>query len=163
MGHLCHQRCWIHLLQLRTPTATLLDSGLRTWHSANQFQHAHTPPTTAGCFTYPGVDVAKPSGDPALKTAEYQRNLQVVKARRNPCARCGKPIDYDGPSYLIINGRRRWNPWGFECGHIIDRVYGGSNALTNLQAEHRRCSRKAGSRLGHARRWGVKVQRSRRW
>jgi 5-methylcytosine-specific restriction endonuclease McrA len=90
-------------------------------------------------------------------TAQYRANRAILKARRDPeCARCGGLIDYDGARFHAYQDMRVENPWAFDAGHIIDVALGGDNSLGNLQAEHVRCSRKAGSMLGHARRWGSK-------
>jgi hypothetical protein len=95
--------------------------------------------------------------DKARDTAQYRRNRARLKAMRIlECARCGGLIDYEGARYVEYQGKRTENPWAFDAGHIVDVALGGSNDITNLQPEHVRCSRKAGSLLGHARRWGVK-------
>ena len=83
---------------------------------------------------------------------EYKRNRAVLLAMRLPCARCGGAIDYDGPRFAWVNGRRVENLAAFDCGHVVDRALGGDNSLANLQAEHARCGRHAGARLGNARR-----------
>lgn len=65
-------------------------------------------------------------------------------------------IDYDGPRYLIINGKRRLNPRYLVVGHIVSRYEAKRmgwtvkqmNALTNLRAECQRCSNRSGARLG---------------
>jgi hypothetical protein len=95
------------------------------------------------------------NGDPALKSQAYRGARARLRARRDPCARCGGMIDYDGPRYFTINGKRIENPLAFDAGHRVDRVHGGNEAFSNLQAEHVRCSRRAGARLGARRRWGM--------
>ena len=59
------------------------------------------------------------SGNPARKSGQYRRNRAIIRARGDPCARCGMEIEYDAPRYLIVNGVRRENPWAFDCGHIV--------------------------------------------
>jgi hypothetical protein len=110
--------------------------------------------------------MGKPTGDPRLKSGAYRRLREIIRQRRDVCARCGQPIDYDGPRYVIDRyGRKRENPWAFDCGHIVDRVFGGTEELWNLQAEHVKCSRKAGAKLGARQRWGPPRQAitRRRW
>jgi hypothetical protein len=78
---------------------------------------------------------------------EYVRNRAIIRAQRRPCARCGRPIAYDQPYWLIgPTGRRKVNPWAFHCGHIVSRHRGGSHTLSNLQAEHAGCSIRDGAR-----------------
>jgi hypothetical protein len=99
----------------------------------------------------------------------YMRNRAIIRAQRRPCARCGKPIDYDQPYWWIVNGRRKVNPWSFHCGHIVARINGGTHDLANLQAEHAGCSIRAGAREANRRRKAIRVvvwsqlDRSRRW
>ncbi len=81
----------------------------------------------------------------------YVRNRAIIRAQRRPCARCGRTIDYDGPYWLIVKGRRTINPLAYHCGHIVDRVRGGTHELTNLQPEHAACSIRSGARLGQKR------------
>jgi hypothetical protein len=85
----------------------------------------------------------------------YQRNRAALldAARRGlwPCARCGGPIDYDGPRYLPLPGRRRENPLAFDAGHVVAKAEGGTHELANLQPEHVRCNRVHGAHLGNQR------------
>ena len=77
----------------------------------------------------------------------YVRNRVIIRAQRRPCARCGGPIAYDEPYWLItITGRRKVNPRAFHCGHIVSRNRGGSHTLSNLQPEHAGCSIRSGAR-----------------
>lgn len=82
----------------------------------------------------------------------YMRNRAIIRAQRRPCARCGKPMMYDQPYWLTVNGRRKVNPASFHCGHIRSRINGGTHELTNLQAEHAGCSIRAGAREANRRR-----------
>ena len=86
---------------------------------------------------------------------EYQANRAIIRAQRQPCARCGDGIDYDGPYWLIRNGRKTINRLAFHCGHIVDRADRPDHSLANLRAEHAGCSVKSGARSGAARRWGT--------
>jgi hypothetical protein len=78
------------------------------------------------------------------------------QARREPCRRCGQPIDYDSPRYWP--GTRRVNPTTLAVGHVIGRhearALGWSeeriNAITNTQPEHARCSDSSGATYGNA-------------
>ena len=118
----------------------------------------------AGAFCCLGVNVpANGKGDPALKTQRYRRNREIIRRKRWPCARCGAAIDYDGPRFVTVEGRRVENPWAFDCGHIIDRALGGSEELWNLQPEHVVCSRKAGAKLGARRRWTRRASITAAW
>lgn len=96
------------------------------------------------------------SGSPARKSPLYRRNRAIVRARGDPCARCGLEIEYDAPRYVIgVDGVRRENPWAFDCGHVVPLALGGTEELANLQAEHVRCSRTSGGRLGLQLRYGL--------
>jgi hypothetical protein len=95
------------------------------------------------------------SGAAARKSVEYRRNRAIVEARRDPCARCGGEIDYYGPRYFVVGGARRENPFAFDCGHRVPLALGGTEELANLQAEHVRCSRTSGGRLGLQLRYGL--------
>jgi hypothetical protein len=109
------------------------------------------------------------SGNPARKSIEYKRNRAILRARGDPCARCGGEIDYASPRYSVVNGRRRENPWSYDCGHVVAVALGGTEELSNLQAEHVRCSRTSGGRLGLSLRFGARTTGSstaamwRRW
>lgn len=72
---------------------------------------------------------------------ERNRWVPLVAAGRVACYRCG---------LLIPPGA----PW--DLGHTDDR-----RGWTG--PEHRHCNRKHGSKIGHQRRWGMRLQRSRRW
>lgn len=101
--------------------------------------------------------------DPLLTTAQWRKIRQHWIKLRRPCARCGMPIDYDGPRYLVVNGRRRQNPRSLVVGHIVSRYDARRmgwtedriNSIPNTQPECQDCSNRSGARLGQ------KVQRSR--
>jgi 5-methylcytosine-specific restriction endonuclease McrA len=72
-------------------------------------------------------------------------------AQRQPCARCGRDIDYETvPRYAL----------SLDVGHIVERDRARAmgwtdseiNALSNTQPEHQRCSRTAGVRYGNGKR-----------
>ncbi len=74
----------------------------------------------------------------------YARNARIVRAATSaahqrgesvPCIRCGREVAPDQR---------------FDVAHRIDASRGGSNDLSNLAVEHRRCNRSAGGRLGAA-------------
>lgn len=69
-------------------------------------------------------------------------NADNLKAqRRQPCARCGQPIDYQAEP---------GDPSGFNAGHIkswIDYPHLRADP-SNLQPEHERCNKSAGKREG---------------
>jgi hypothetical protein len=82
--------------------------------------------------------------DPLLTTALYKRNrAQLKRLRLQPCAVCGRTIDYTKPG-------------SFVAGHIVSRrkakLLGWTedmiNARSNLQPECRSCSNKTGAREG---------------
>lgn len=78
---------------------------------------------------------------------------------RGDCARCGRPIDYDGPRYFYVvigNGvrERRQNPWALDVGHIMGKDIDPRLmwAPCDTQPEHARCNRRAGARYGNRKR-----------
>lgn len=76
----------------------------------------------------------------------YNTNRAALRARTmqrgDPCARCGKPFQWDVPW---------WYSWAFTAGHIVDVIDGGGDELDNLQPEHHRCNTSAGAKKGIAR------------
>jgi hypothetical protein len=91
--------------------------------------------------------ITRPDRERWDRDPEYMRNRAIIRAQRRSCARCGKPIGYDQPYWLVgPTGRRKVNPWAFHCGHIVARHRGGNHALDNLQAEHAGCSIRDGAR-----------------
>lgn len=63
------------------------------------------------------------------KTALRDRMRARVKATRAACALCGEPINYDLPHS---------DPKSFVIDHIESLHEGGADALSNIQAAHRR-------------------------
>jgi hypothetical protein len=94
---------------------------------------------------------------PALVTELARRKVREYWRRSGrPCAVCGAAIDYAGPRYLVVNGRRVQNPRALVVGHIVSRrkakLLGWSaeqiNALSNTRPECQRCSNLSGARDG---------------
>lgn len=78
---------------------------------------------------------------PNPRNRNGHRRRQAVarlRARRDPCALCGGPIDYDLPP---------GHPLSFECDEIVPVSLGGSPYdMDNLQAAHRICNQRRGNR-----------------
>ena len=72
----------------------------------------------------------------------YARNARIVRASVNAAHKRGESVACIGCGREVQPGQR------FDVGHIIDASRGGSNALDNLGAQHRRENRSAGGRLG---------------
>lgn len=93
--------------------------------------------------------------DPLLKTHAWQLIKAHWRRVRDPCHRCGTPIDYDSPRYY--EGTRRVNPHTLAVGHIVGRhearLLGWTDAminqLSNTQPEHARCSDTSGATYGN--------------
>ena len=85
-------------------------------------------------------------------TANYQRLVTSLRARRLPCWLCGQPIDYEAPFD---------DPNAFTADHVQPLSLHPDLAEdpTNLRAAHRRCNGSRGNRapaldLGQlSRRW----------
>jgi hypothetical protein len=113
--------------------------------------------------------------DPLLVTPQHRANRRHWQRLRLPCARCGKPIAYDQPTFFVVNGKRIMNPLALHVGHIVPRwrakqlgwTPAQTNALSNSQPEHARCSVRAGARDGNRVQRPLKrrvvVDSSRRW
>lgn len=98
--------------------------------------------------------------------------IEYWKAVRGNCARCGGPIDYDGPRFRVFEyyGKRitRQNPWSLDVGHksVKDRDPRTMWAPIDTQPEHARCNRAAGAAYGNRKRGAVvrqRLKRSREW
>ena len=91
--------------------------------------------------------------DPLLVTAAYRAARRYWKQLALPCARCGRPINYDAP-HLIAG---KLNPWAYQLGHKVGRTQARRlgwtdeqiNAIANTQPEHQRCNHLAGIKAGH--------------
>ena len=90
------------------------------------------------------------NGDPLLKGRDWEKIKAHWRSRRLPCARCGRPIDYNQP------GR----PDSLDVGHIVPRDEAKArgwtramiNSVANTQPECRTCSRSAGAAYGNHKR-----------
>lgn len=94
--------------------------------------------------------------DPLLTSYTWRTTIRRHwQQQRLPCARCGRPIDYDTGRYLP--GTRRVNPASLAVGHIVGRDQAKRlgwteqqiNALSNTQPEHARCSDRSGAQYGN--------------
>ena len=89
-------------------------------------------------------------GDPLLKGKDWEAIKAYWRRQRRPCARCGGPIDYDGPR----------GPRSLDVGHVMSRdeakrlgwARARINSISNTQPECRTCSRSSGASYGHAKR-----------
>jgi hypothetical protein len=101
--------------------------------------------------------------DPLLTSTGWKRVRAHWIDQRLPCQapRCvmsSRVIDYDGPYWLTVRGRKTINPWAFHCGHIVSRRTARQlgwpesevNSVANTRPEHAQCSVKAGAREGRA-------------
>lgn len=66
----------------------------------------------------------------------YRRNRAALRARRLPCAICGKPINYE---------LRAPHPRSFSADHVDPVARGGANDGP-LQAAHLGCNKRRGSK-----------------
>jgi hypothetical protein len=100
---------------------------------------------------------------------------------REPCARCHRQIDYDGPRFYFIRRRgftvRVSNRFALDVGHIVNRMddprmldgrwdHGSKYSPNETQPEHSFCNRRAGARDGNRRRRlkkVLKLKTSRKW
>lgn len=71
---------------------------------------------------------------PCYANGHRRRTIRArIKARREPCAICGRPIDYDLPA---------GDDWSFEVDEIQSRWKGGDPLdIRNCQPVHRVCNR----------------------
>lgn len=83
---------------------------------------------------------------------DYRRRERVrarLKALGEPCAICGRPIDYDLDWWVDPkDGRRKRHPLSFEYDHRQPTARGGGNDWDNAQAAHRICNQRKGARGG---------------
>lgn len=78
--------------------------------------------------------------NPRYKNGAKRRELRrYYKYRKDPCALCGKPIDYSLPAT---------HPMSFEIDEIIPVSKGGSPfSRENTQAAHRICNQRKGNKV----------------
>ena len=96
--------------------------------------------------------------NPRYANGAKRRELRrYYRHRRDPCALCGKPIDYD-----LTAG----HPMSFEVDEIVPVSKGGSPfTRENTQAAHRICNQRKGNRTKSERResTSLPLPRSREW
>ncbi len=79
-----------------------------------------------------------PSSNPRYRKPKKHRATRTMR-RGDPCALCGKPIDYTLPM---------GHPMAYELDEIVPISRGGSPTdPDNLQATHAICNRRKGNRL----------------
>ena len=85
-----------------------------------------------------------PSSNPRYRNPHARNVLRErVQRRGDPCAICGKPIDYTLPAR---------HPMSYELDEIIPVSRGGSPIdPDNVRATHRICNEKRGNKLDHER------------
>lgn len=78
-----------------------------------------------------------PKPNPRRTNGSLRNKVRArLRARRDDCALCGKPIDYSLPP---------GHPMCFECDEIVPVSKGGSPYdPSNLQAAHRICNQRKG-------------------
>ena len=81
-----------------------------------------------------------PSSNPRYRNPKKRRAMRIrIMRRGDPCALCGKPIDYTLP---------RGHPMAYELDEIVPISRGGSPIdPDNLQATHAICNRRKGNKL----------------
>lgn len=91
----------------------------------------------------------KPKHDPRKQNGHKRRQIrEAIRRRRDPCALCGCPIDYDLPA---------GHPLSFEVDEIIPvskwREFGYPSAVAcaldikNCQPSHRICNQRKGNKI----------------
>jgi 5-methylcytosine-specific restriction endonuclease McrA len=81
------------------------------------------PSPTGRCVLHP---------KPPNRTGTYTRNAAKVRAAAVLCHICGE-------------GARADDPW--VADHLVPRIYGGPDDLSNLRAAHRSCNGRRGASL----------------
>ncbi|WEW73746.1 HNH endonuclease [Mycobacterium phage Nanz197] len=71
-------------------------------------------------------------------TARRNRFRRYWLRRREDCAVCGEPIDYEA---------HHLHPDSFQVDHITPLDAGGSDTLDNTQPTHRKCNRDKSNKL----------------
>lgn len=87
----------------------------------------------AGCgrrTTGTRCPTCQPGGN--YSSSEYQRNRIIVLANASECAHCGHPPTRNDP---------------LTCDHILARVNGGTDSISNLRAVHSSCNSRLGAAL----------------
>lgn len=88
------------------------------------------------------------------KRPNYSQREKIrarLKAMGEPCAICGKPIDYDLDWWVDpVDGKRKRHPLSFEYDHRVpfatlsDDEYAMARSMDNAQAVHRICNQRKG-------------------
>lgn len=88
-----------------------------------------------------------------MNRANYRQREKIrarLKAIGEPCAICGKPIDYDLDWWIDPkDGKRKRHPLSFEYDHITPHANGGDNTFSNAQPAHRICNQRKSNKDGH--------------
>lgn len=96
------------------------------------------------------------AGNPRYANGSRRRKIRAwLKAQGNPCALCGKPIDYSLPAR---------HPMSFEVDEIVPVSLGGSPySRDNVQAAHRICNQRKGNKMAHKGPSSAPLPHSRDW
>ena len=79
---------------------------------------------------------------------QRERTRKRLKAMGEPCAICGKPIDYDLGWWIDPKDcKRKKHPLSFEYDHRVPHSRGGGNEWGNAQPAHRICNQRKGDRM----------------
>jgi hypothetical protein len=149
----------------RHPTSTRCGPQCRDWRTMTRL-----PDTTASWPAFGTDTCVRPHRGTCWGRTHMPIDLDPTVVRswprlraywrhvRGVCARCARPIDYDGPRYRygVVRGVRvrRENPWALDVGHIVesDRDLRCMWAPVDTQPEHVLCNRRAGARYGNRKR-----------
>ena len=85
--------------------------------------------------------------DPRTANGSARRRIKAIwRSRGEPCAICGRPIDYSlGMVVDPITGRRRPHPMSFVVDEILPVSLGGSpTELSNTRPAHWVCNARRG-------------------
>ena len=85
------------------------------------------------------------------KRPGYRRREAIrrrLKAMGEPCAICGKPIDYDLDWWVDPkDGKRKRHPLSFEYDHREPFAETCDNSWENAQPAHRICNQRKGKKM----------------
>lgn len=90
------------------------------------------------------------------KRPNYSQREKIrrrLKAMGEPCAICGKPIDYDLDWWTDPkDGKRKRHPMSFEYDHRVPASLSDNDGellhgFSNAQAAHRICNQRKGARM----------------
>lgn len=80
----------------------------------------------------------------AHHSPDYHRNARIVRRTLTPKIAAGAFVPCVECGRAVVLGQR------WDVGHKTSAARGGSNALSNLGAAHRRCNRSNGGKAGAA-------------